>query len=612
MEQKIINLNTDTFFDLNKIERSKIINYYKLHIKKFNFNFYGKENFAQAGFYSLLEDYVEGLKEVKTKEDLKKHYEKYKEASSDLQKSIFKDGNEKTQDVPYLDSMPDRFSVFCSYITQTIEKNSYSFLEETKIRKIDQWITNKTNALNNKINSEIYNTINRIPKYKSEEEFIEALNKFKEKYGFKNILIEETESLNNKAVWLYKMDKALSSIASVLDVPTQLMSLNGEIYLANSRSYCSMVGAGGVAFGDNGIVMINGEQDFMISTWLHELAHIIDFKAGEKYLHDSNNDRLAKSHLSEIISLEGSGMSYVDNPSIFASQHYTDEISAHKLLRDKFGAILGYKDFDKHQEESVWERLPKMYDNLSNIVLSGLLQDTRVDYATLTRKERDTLKGNSLHDLVKKMLFSMVESPSESLNKFKIDLVEYFKNNICDRSDNAFIRVGYHIVDREQHKLKISDEEINDIVDRFIDNGGKIKKGFFNTMNHYGFVAANSYQGKFGYFSKSSYVLNSFEDAKYYSHYNSLYFAKPTELFARYMESLVSNKSRSFYITHTEEEKTSVKGFFKELIQYCGYDISQKNENSPLLFPQSPIDKIKNLREKFLTSTKSLSNKNSV
>ena len=46
MEQKIINLNTDTFFDLNKIERSKIINYYKLHIKKFNFNFYGKENFA--------------------------------------------------------------------------------------------------------------------------------------------------------------------------------------------------------------------------------------------------------------------------------------------------------------------------------------------------------------------------------------------------------------------------------------------------------------------------------------------------------------------------------------------------------------------------------------
>ena len=612
MEQKIINLNTDTFFDLNERERSKIIDYYKLHIKKFNFNFYGKENFAQAGFYSLLEDYVEGLKEVKTKEDLKKHYEKYKEASSDLQKSIFKDGNERTQGVPYLDSMPDRFLVFCSYITQTIEEHSCSFLEQTKIKKIDQWITDKTNAINNKINSEIYNTINRIPKYKTEAEFIEALDKFKEKYGFKNILIEETESLNNKAVWLYKMDKALSTIASKLNLPNKLMSLNGEIYLANSPTYCSMIGAGGVAFGDNGIVMINGNQDFMTSTWLHELTHILDFKAGSKYLKASDNTSLISSHLSEIISLEWSGLSYVDNPSIYPSSHYNDEVPEHKELRDKFGAILGYKDFDKHQEESVWERLPKMYDNLSNIVLSGLLQDTRIDYATLTRKERDSLRGNDLYGLVKKMLFSIVENPTDDLSKLKVDLVEYFKSNICDRSDNAFIRVGHNIVDRDNHKLKISDEVVNTIVERFIENGQKIKKGFFNTMSHYGFVVANSYNGKFGYFSESSYVLNSFEDAKYYSKYNGLYFAKPTELFARYMESFVKDNPRSFYITHSQEEKTNIREFFKEIIEYCGYDTSQKNDNSPPLFPISPIDKIKNLRERFMTSTKTISNKNSV
>lgn len=371
-------------------------------------------------------------------------------------------------------------------------------------------------------------------------------------------------------------------------------------------------GAGGLAFGGNGIVMINCDQNFMTSTWLHELTHIIDFKAGSKYLKASDNTSLISTHLSEIISLEGSGLSYVDNPSIYPSSHYNDEVPEHKALRDKFGTILGYKDFDKHQEKSVWERFPQMWDNLSNIVLSGLLQDTRIDYATLTRKERDSLKGDHLHGLVKKMLFSIVEKPTDDLSKLKVDLVEYFKTNICDRSDNAFIRVGNNIVDRDNHRLKISDEVIDTIVERFIENRQKIKKGFFNTMNHYGFVATNSYHGKFGYFSESSYVLNSFEDAKYYSQYNSLYYARPTELFARYMESFVKDNPRRFYITHSQEEKTNIKEFFKRLIEYCGYDTSQTNDNAPALFPISPIDRIKNLREKFLTSTKSLSSKNSV
>lgn len=587
-----------SFVTFNQDKKRKVIESLRKSSSRLDLSYYGKQTQMDKEFFDLRESFLSDLINVNTEAELKDKIDKFRKDNLELLK--------KWKDIEPVSSLVFHRSKFtANNIESSLTSGFFNDLNTdnfiSKITEGQKWLSKKiiNTALeaDKKINFFIFKIKKGISFRNNEDIFNEKLIEFQEKFGFKSVMIEKDASFSDRVLWLTQMDSALTNLAKKLNLPNKMMSLEGDVTISYGHNYLNDYVASGVAHSGHTIEINFHTISSLSETWLHELAHIVDYKAGLKYksiadkegqeFNEINNfnapNVLPATHISEIIALESSGLSFLQRKGLHQS-YMVDQNSENQKIRNLFGTVLGYKNFEDHQESSVWEHYAKVQDDLAKVLLVEILKNTDIDYVSLSVNEKNDLRNDNLSTLVEHILYSTIENSNFNMKDIKISMTNYLNKLKEEHPFHPFV----------EEITRFDSDKMNLLIDKIIGQNKRIKSSLLKVVENNNLILTTGYYGNFGFFSESEHVKKVFSASKSrsFENRNSTYYAKPTEIFARHIESIVKSSGSTYYQKYNQEDKEKAIEMFKNLLEYSGYDVTNIKENDLVMPQKDKFEKI--------------------
>jgi hypothetical protein len=386
---------------------------------------------------------------------------------------------------------------------------------------------------------------------KKKNQFQEDLISFKEKFGFHQVLLSPSYTLEESQLWLNKANQVLTNMFNELKIPYEMAGLNGKVslgYLPNISDF------GGLFYSNEKkpfILLIDKNLDNLAAVFKHEYTHLNDFMAG-----------VAKKEL------EGETQQVKFHTGLYLSHQVV-----HDLLNDK--------------------KIPDSFKGMGEImshIISGQPQETLI---TNTNLKQQQLQENALL-LFKAALFQTGDFTNEeylqldkALNEpDNKDIIKFFtRDSIFTplKTDNLLQSQikSYHIlIDNIALLLNLPSTTISSLKDKSLPTTQFLSESISNVSQNMGLSVSTSVDNAMLYFSQSQTAHKSlqvgFEQLKINHKPESVFYqVRLTELLARWTESTThsnlaehSKQQPNYPVALTDHAKQSFNDHVFNLIQF--------------------------------------------
>lgn len=374
------------------------------------------------------------------------------------------------------------------HVNDILEAKGYLYHCRNEIQryiKQQSEIGNSNLMIINNISSDIYNNLLETIKTEKVNNFalfapnrvkgdkdnaIKMVTSLKNDFGFELVLINSTDNWDKVGVWAKKVRKNLTNVMKLLDIPKEVINLNGKM----SLSYISPLFNKGLygKFSDHynyhyTIHLRPNTDKSLLSTLLHEYTHMFDRLSAYKYNEQNKiNDEDSMRDLS----------SYLLNEAVKGNYSFNQS-----FLREYQKMVVGLVSTDQVENLHMTynKKLEECIYTIKNELLKQLLGDKIEAWHNFTHTGvNKKILDEQLNGQIEKIFISGSKKCNLIGSPIYRQLTSIFMNyNILSNEDlNSFIR------DIPHHQKKLNDILAEQkIKNQFVKNKSNDKGIFLNT-----------------------------------------------------------------------------------------------------------------------------------